>query len=218
MSGRKIEEEEVRQLVANGEIGPLDGFVSSKTGNRFPSKIKIVKDEKNPGSKKGELDFGNKVDVDTLIPFWTDPKSGAELCEAPTSYVLRQREGEGWKEIFKVGRLMCQKPVTREQAIHLVERGKTDLIEGFVSKKGRPFDAFLLRQGPKIHWEFPPRKPREGGKNGAPREPRKPKAPLDLTKAVKLSESKVHDGDLYQTEDAFIVAKPQADGSPRVVF
>ena len=35
---------------------------------------------------------------------------------------------------------------------------------------------------------------------------------------MKLSESKVHDGDLYQTEDAFIVAKPQADGSPRVVF
>ena len=35
---------------------------------------------------------------------------------------------------------------------------------------------------------------------------------------MKLSESKAHDGDLYQTEDAFVVAKPQADGSPRVVF
>jgi DNA topoisomerase-3 len=215
MSGRKIEEEEVRELVANGEIGPLDGFVSAKTGNRFPSKVKIVDDEKNPGFKKGELDFGNKVDVNELTPFWTDPKSGAELCEAPTSYVLRQREGDGWKEIFKVGRLMCQKPVTREQAIQLVERGKTDLIEGFTSKKNRPFDAFLIRQGAKINWEFPPRKPREGAKNGASH---KPKAPLDLSKAVKLSESKVHDGDLYQTEDSFVVAKPQADGSPRVVF
>jgi DNA topoisomerase-3 len=221
MSGRKIEEEEVRELVANGEIGPLDGFVSAKTGNRFPSKIKIVDDEKNPGSKKAELDFGNKVDVNELVPFWTDPKTGAELCEAPTSYVLRQKEGDGWKEIFKVGRLMCQKPVTREHAIQLVERGKTDLIEAFTSKKGRPFDAFLVRQGAKINWEFPPRKPREAGAkgaNGTGRAPRKPKAPLDLSKAVKLSESKAHDGDLYQTEDAFVVAKPQADGSPRVVF
>ena len=217
MSGRKIEEDEVRELVANGEIGPLDGFVSAKTGNRFPSKIKIVDDEKNPGSKKGELDFGNKVDVNELTPFWTDPKTGAELCEAPTSYILREREGDGWKEIFKVGRLMCQKPVTREHAIQLVERGKTDLIEGFTSKKNRPFDAFLIRQGAKINWEFPPRKPREGAKNGKGT-PRKPKAPLDLGKAVKLSESKVHDGDLYQTEDSFVVAKPQADGSPRVVF
>ena len=219
MSGRKIEEEEVRELVAHGEIGPLDGFVSAKTGNRFPSKVKIVDDEKNPGSKKAELDFGNKVDLNELVPFWTDPKTGAELCEAPTSYVLRQKEGDGWKEIFKVGRLMCQKPVTREHAIQLVERGKTDLIEAFTSKKGRPFDAFLVRQGAKINWEFPPRKPREaGGKNGAGRAPRRQKAPLDLSKAVKLSESKVHDGDLYQTEDAFVVAKPQADGSPRVVF
>jgi hypothetical protein len=52
MSGRKIEEDEVRQLVAEGEIGPLDGFVSAKTGNRFPSKIKIVEDEKNPARKR----------------------------------------------------------------------------------------------------------------------------------------------------------------------
>ena len=35
---------------------------------------------------------------------------------------------------------------------------------------------------------------------------------------MKLSESKIHDGDLYQTDDAFVVAKPQPNGSPRVVF
>ena len=109
MSGRKIEEAEVRELVEKGEIGPLDGFVSAKTGNRFPSKIKIVDDEKKPGQKKAELDFGNKVDVNALEPFWTDPTTGAELCEAPTNYVLRERERRRWKETFKVGRMMCQK-------------------------------------------------------------------------------------------------------------
>ena len=35
---------------------------------------------------------------------------------------------------------------------------------------------------------------------------------------MKLGESKLHHGDLYQTDNAFVVAKPQADGSPRVVF
>jgi DNA topoisomerase-3 len=215
MSGRKIEEPEVRQLVAQGEIGPLDGFVSAKTGNRFPSKIKIVDDEKKPGQRKAELDFGSKVDVATLEPFWTDPATKAELCEAPTNYLLRERDGDGWKQTFSVGRLMCQKPITRELAIELVTVGKSALVEGFISKKGRPFDAFLLRQGPKIAWEFPPRKPREGG--GA-RGPRKAKTPLDLTKALKLGESKAHDGELYQTEESFVVVKPQADGSPRTVF
>ncbi len=220
MSGRKLDESEVRQLVATGEIGPLDGFVSAKTGNRFPSKIKIVDDEKKPGQKKAELDFGAKVDVNTLEPFWTNPKTGAELCEGPTSYILREKIDGDWVEGFKVGRLMCQKPLTREMAIDLVEKGKTGLIIGFTSKKGRPFDAHLLKVGPKIAWEFPPRAPRAAGKNadGSPKAPRKAKAPLDLTTAQKLGESKVHDGDLYLTADAFVVVKPQADGSPRAVF
>jgi hypothetical protein len=166
MSGRKLEESEVRELIATGEIGPLDGFVSAKTGNRFPSKIKIVDDEKKPGQKKAELDFGAKVDVNALEPFWTDPKTKAELCEGPTSYILREKIDGEWTESFKVGRLMCQKPLTREMAIDLVgPNKKTGLIQGFTSKKGRPFDAFLLRVGPKIAWEFPPRAPRAAGKN-----------------------------------------------------
>jgi len=52
---------------------------------------------------------------------------------------------------------MCQKPIPPEQAIKMVAEGKTDLIVGFISKKGRPFDAFLKREGPKMSWEFPPR-------------------------------------------------------------
>jgi DNA topoisomerase-3 len=113
---------------------------------------------------------------------------------------------------------MCQKEITREQAIQLVTSGKTELIEKFTSKKGRPFDAYLVRQGARISWEFPPRKPREAGTKNGKGAPRKAKPPLDLAKAVKLGESKLHHGDLYQTDEAFVVAKPQADGSPRVVF
>ncbi len=155
MSGRKIEETEVRELVAAGEIGPLDGFVSPRTGNRFPAKLRIVDNPKKEGQRKVELDFGNKFELAELTPFWTDPKTGAELCEAPTSYVLREREADTWKQTFSVGRLMCQKAIPREAAIQMVTQGKSDLIQGFISKKGRPFDAFLLRAGPKISWEFP---------------------------------------------------------------
>jgi DNA topoisomerase-3 len=218
ISGRKIEEDEIRELVAKGEIGPLDGFVSGKTGKRFPSKIRLVPDEKNSGRKKAELDFGNKIDVAQLAAFWTDPQTGGELCEAPTSYVLRERDGAGWKETFKVGRLMCQREITREQAVQLVTRGKTDLIEKFTSKKGRPFDAYLVRQGNRIAWEFPPRQPRAATTKDGKKAPRKEKPPVDLNKAVKLSESKIHGADLYQTEDAFVVAKPKPTGSPQVLF
>ena len=219
IAGRKIEEEEIKELLATGEIGPLDGFVSPRTGNRFPSKLKLVDDEKNPGRKKVELDFGNKVDHSELAPFWTAPDGKTELCEAPTNYILRQPQGpDEWKEVFKVGRLMCQKPITREQAIQLATTGKTELIQGFISKKGRPFDAYLLRQGARINWEFPPREPRKNA-DGSVKAPRKAKAPVNLDKAENLGPSKSHpDGTLYKTSAAYVVAKPQADGSPRVVF
>jgi DNA topoisomerase III len=216
VTGRKLEETEIRQLVASGEIGPLDGFVSPRTGNRFPAKLRLVDDPKNEGKRRVELDFGNKFELNELTPFWTDPATGAELCEAPTSYVLREREGEGWKQTFSVGRLMCQKPITRDHAIQMVTTGKSELIKGFISKKGRPFDAFLLRAGPKITWEFPPREPKIG-KDGKPRE-RKAKAPLDLTTAKKLGVSKVHDSDIYETADSYVVAKPSGDGGSRAVF
>ena len=216
VTGRKLEESEVKELVTNGEIGPLDGFVSPRTGNRFPAKLVLADDPKHEGKRRVDLDFGNKFDLATLAPFWTDPKTGAELCEAPTSYVLREKKGEAYEQTFSVGRLMCQKPITREIAIQLVSQPKTDLIQAFTSKKGRPFDAYLVRVGPKFSWEFPPRKPRVG-KDGKTIE-RKAKVPPDLSKAQPLVESKLHDGQLVQTPEAFYVTKPNADGSPRIVF
>ena len=142
IGGRKMEESEVRELVEKRTIEePLDGFISAKTRNRFAAVLRLVRDEEKQ-KWKTEFDFGDKFDLATLTPFWTDPTSGAQLCEAGSSYVLRERDGDGWKQTFRVGRLMCQKAIPQEEAVKLVSTGKTDLIKGFTSKKGRPFDAF----------------------------------------------------------------------------
>jgi DNA topoisomerase-3 len=220
MTGRKIEEDEVRQLVTTGEVGPLDGFVSPRTGNRFAAKLRIVDDEKakTPGGKKVAMDFGEKTDVAELEAFWTDPKTGAELCEAPTKYVLRQKHAEGtWEQTFSLSRILCKRELKREEVISCIQTGRTPLIEDFISKFGRPFKAFLVKAGNKASFEFPPREPKKD-KDGKPVE-RKTKAPLDLSTATKLGPSPSHkDGELYQTADAFIVAKPGSDGAPRAVF
>ncbi|MDR1281511.1 MAG: topoisomerase C-terminal repeat-containing protein, partial [Opitutaceae bacterium] len=227
ITGRKIEETEVRRLVATGEIGPLDDFVSPRTGNRFPAKLRIVPDPKDAAKKKVELDFGNKIDLGQLTPVWTDPATGAELCEAPTSYLLRQREPgtepgaePGWKQTFSVGRIMCKRPLARDEVITLVTTGKSPLIENFTSKFGRPFKAYLVKNGAKAGFEFPPREAKTGagGKPAAPPR-RKTNTPFDVTKARALGPSKAHtDGTLYETADAYIVAKPGAEGEPRTVF
>jgi DNA topoisomerase III len=111
--------------------------------------------------------------------------------------------------------LMCQKAIPREAAIQLISQGKTDLIQGFISKKGRPFDAFLKRDAARIAWEFPPRAPKLD-KDGKPIA-RKAKAPPDLSKATVLGKSKSHkDGEILETPEAFYVRRPEQDN--RIVF
>jgi DNA topoisomerase-3 len=206
-----MEESEVRELVEKGVVGPLDGFISAKTRSRFAATLKLVKDEEK-GKWVAQYDFGDKQDIATLEPFWTDPASGAQLCEAGNSYILRERNGDGeeWKQTFRVSRLMCQKPITRENAIQLVSEGKTSVIENFISKKGRPFSAMLKREGPKFSWEFPPRAPKLD-KDGKPI-PRKAKAPPDLSKAVVIGTSKQHKGgEVLETPEAYYVRRPDQD-------
>jgi DNA topoisomerase-3 len=213
ISNRKMEEPEVRELVTKGVVGPLDGFVSAKTRNRFAASLRLVKDAET-GKWKAGLDFGDKADLDTLTPFWTDPRTGAELCESGNNFVLRERAGDSWKQSFRVGRIMCQKAIARDHAIQLIERGRTDLIQGFISRKGRPFDAFLKRDDGRIAWEFPPRAPKLD-KDGKPIA-RKAKAPPDLSKAVPVGESKLLGGEILQAPDAYYVRK--SGGTGRIVF
>ena len=209
IGGRKMEEAEIKELAEKGVVGPLDGFISAKTRARFAATLKLVKDEEK-GKWKSEYDFGDKKDLGELEPFWKDPATGGELCENGSSYILREREGEGWKQSFRVGRLMCQKPIPREAAIQLVTQGKTDLIKGFISKKGRPFDAFLKREKERISWEFPPRAPKLD-KDGNPIA-RKSKTPPDLSKATLVGKSKMHkDGEILETPEAFYVRRPEQD-------
>jgi DNA topoisomerase-3 len=214
IGGRRMEEHEVRELVTKGQIGPLDGFISAKTRARFAATLKLVKDEEK--KMAGPVRFrGEAVDVGDARRRSGPIRPGPELCESGNSYVLRERDGDGWKQTFRVGRLMCQKPITRETAIQLVTAGKTDLIQGFISKKGRPFDAFLKREDARIAWEFPPRKPKVD-KDGNPIA-RKAKAPPDLSQATALGQSKQHkSGEILATEEAFYVRRPEQDN--RVVF
>ncbi|MEO8440000.1 MAG: DNA topoisomerase III [Spartobacteria bacterium] len=213
IGGRKMSEEEIRELVKTGAVGPLDGFISAKTRATFPAKLKLAKDEKTD-KWKAEYDFGDKVELGAMEPFWTDPATGAQLCESGSNYVLREREGDDWKQAFRVGRLMCKKEIHRETAVQLAEKGKTELIKGFISKKGRPFDAFLVRQGPRIAWEFPPREAKKD-KDGKP-VARKAKAQVDLSKARVVGESKLHQGELVEADGAYYVRKPDQDN--RAVF
>ena len=98
--------------------------------------------------------------------------------------------------------------------MQLIEKGKTDLIQGFTSKKNRPFDAFLVRADERIRWEFPPRAAKTD-KDGKPIA-RKAREKADLSKAKVIGQSKTHGGELVELDDAYYVRKPDQDN--RQVF
>ncbi|HYD82488.1 MAG TPA: topoisomerase C-terminal repeat-containing protein, partial [Opitutus sp.] len=89
-----------------------------------------------------------------------------------------------------------------------------ELIKGFTSKKGRPFDAFLKREGERISWEFPPRAPKLD-KDGKPIV-RKAKAPPDLSSAKVIGQSKTFNGEILEAGDSYYVRRPDQDN--RIVF
>ncbi|MDR3228241.1 MAG: topoisomerase C-terminal repeat-containing protein [Puniceicoccales bacterium] len=248
IAGRKFSIDEIRALATTGEIGPFDDFTSPRTGKHFTAKVRIADDPKKEGAKRAEFDFGEKTQTADLVPFWSDP-SGKELCEAATDYVLRAPAAEAgaWKELFKVGRFMCQKEIDRAQAVRLVTEGKTDLIKDFISKKGRPFDAFLVRSGARVRWEFPPRESRaknggaaaadssgadgaDGADNADGDAGAKPRArrvsarnvPIDLAASEKIGPAGVEfpNATLFRTDTAYIVVRDYDidAGDPHAIF
>ena len=46
---------------------------------------------------------------------------------------------------FRSGKIILQRPIETEQMKKLLTEGKTDLLHRFISKKGRPFSAFLVQ-------------------------------------------------------------------------
>ena len=54
-----------------------------------------------------------------------------------------------------VSKTILGRELPKEQAQKLLTTGKTDLLEGFISKRGRPFSAFLKLEDEKVGFEFP---------------------------------------------------------------
>jgi DNA topoisomerase-3 len=115
---------------------------------------------------KAEFDFGQDTregeeapDFSAQEPLGSCPKCGARVFEHGMAYTCEKAVGPGKSCDFRSGRLILQQPVEREQMKKLLATGRTDLLTDFVSKKGRKFKAFLVKNPDgKIGFEFQPRK------------------------------------------------------------
>jgi DNA topoisomerase-3 len=165
IASRRIENEEADELIRTRAIGPLQGF-RSRMGRPFAAMVKIKDDfavELDFGqSANDEQGGGEPVDFSDRTPLGPCPKCGAHVYDHEIAYVCEKSVGPEKSCDFRMGKIILQRQIEPEQVARLLATGRTDLLQRFISKKGRPFAAFLVRQpGGKIGFEFAPRAERK---------------------------------------------------------
>ena len=177
VGGRKMEEAEISQILTQGQIGPLDGFRSAKSGKPYSAILRYNPEEKKVGfvfDGQRDADGSVKIDFTGLQPIGPAPAkygAGAEVYETPQSYVVRRIEDGQDKVSVRCSRRILGRDIPREQYFKLLESGKTDLLDKFWSQRTRrPFNAFLvLKPDGRTGFEFAPRAPKDP--NAPPRKP-----------------------------------------------
>lgn len=167
-----IERAQMVKLLTTGKTDLLTKFVSKKNGRTFKAFLAIGKDGKisfefeprAPKAKGAAAKDGKPKEPPPKLDFTGQeslgkcPKCGGRVFEGPTDYVCEKSQAEKKPCKFKTGKVICQQPIEREQVSKLLAAGKTDLLDKFISKAGRPFSAYLtLDDTGKTTFEFAPR-------------------------------------------------------------
>ncbi|PID45707.1 MAG: DNA topoisomerase III [Proteobacteria bacterium] len=164
LGGRIMQTAEIVELINGKTIGPFSDF-RSKKGKSFTASIRL---------KKNRIDFlfadsTTELDIDAIkqsTPLGRSPIDGTSVFQTETGYMSESALDNDQKKGLKISKIILSKEITPDHIHQLLTDGKTELIKGFISKRKKPFDAYLLlEKNGKISFEFPPRTNRKNKKN-----------------------------------------------------
>ncbi len=183
VSGRYLDRKHAAALLRDGKTDVLDGFMA-RNGRLYKGVLEIERDEwkvkvRSAGSSDEAAVDVPEYDVNpeplARCPFDED----CAVLESPTQFVCERKlkEQELGKDPerpkgcgFVFPRTVCKREITREEALVYLQNRRTELLEDFTSRFGRPFSATLvLRDNGRHGFEFPPRKSAAGGGKAGPR-------------------------------------------------
>ncbi|MGA0881202.1 MAG: DNA topoisomerase III [Burkholderiaceae bacterium] len=161
-AGRLFETSEAEHFITHRSIGPVDGF-RSKMGRPFAASL-TLDDEFKLSFDFGQdnLDDAEPVDFSHSQSLGNCPKCKGAVFQHGTSYVCEKSVGPEKTCDFRSGLTILQQTIAPEQMQKLLQVGKTDLLDGFVSAKTkRKFKAYLVKttEG-KVGFEFEAKKPK----------------------------------------------------------
>jgi len=213
IAGRLLSRDEFETLVREKQVGPLGGFRSRK-GKRFHALLKLsdeFKTEFDFGPNGQENGAAQPVDFSGQEPLGKCPKCGGRVFEFGMSYVCENSVGPAKSCDFRSGKVILQRAIERDQMQKLLATGRTDLLQRFISRKGRPFKAFLVLNDKKdVGFEFEKREPKSKGET----KPRIAAPKIDFTGKQSVGECPKCGGKIFETETSYICERSQADRTP----
>jgi DNA topoisomerase-3 len=107
-------------------------------------------------------DSTDELDLDEIRrqpPLGLSPVDQTRVFETPAGFLSESALEGDLKKGLRISKMILGRRLDPEHISQLLNSGRTELITGFISKKKKPFDAFLLLDAKgKLRFEFPPRK------------------------------------------------------------
>jgi DNA topoisomerase-3 len=157
LGGRMLSDNDVIALLNGETIGPYSDF-RSKRGKPFTASVKLV-------NNKIEFMFADsmaELDIEAIKKspsLGVSPIDGTKVFDTPMAYLSESALDGETKKGLRISKIILSKEITAENIKQLLTAGKTELITGFISKRRKPFEAYLiLAKNGTVSFEFPPRK------------------------------------------------------------
>lgn len=168
IASHELTQDEARELMTSRKIGPITDF-KNRFGQPFEAELTIAKEKKTwkvafvfEGDDRREEELKNLRDEQIICEakLTDDSDQLIPIYEVENAYLAPMMATKIDERGVRISKTILKREIPTEQAVKLFVEGKTDLMPGFLSKKGRKFAAHLTidREKGKLGFEFAPRK------------------------------------------------------------
>jgi len=168
IASHELTEDEAKELIATKRVGPILDF-KNRFGKPFEAELTLAKEKRTwkvnfvfEGDDRREEELKELTDEQIICQAKKSDDSDEliNVYENARAFLAPDMAKDVDERGTRISKTILQKEIPTEQGIKLFADGKTDLMPGFLSKKGRKFAAHLTldRATGKLGFEFAPRK------------------------------------------------------------
>jgi len=176
IASHELTEAQAKTLLNEGKVGPIETF-KNRFGQPFTAELVLEKPKKVwklnfvfEGDEEREKEVENLTDEQIICecPILDGSTEMVKVYENGRAFLAPGMAKKKNDRGVRISKTILKKEIPTEQGMKLFMEGKTDLMPGFLSKKGRKFAAHLTlnRETGKLGFEFAPPKKKKKAKKG----------------------------------------------------